>query len=396
MIFSIYILENFVMEIKKEENNQTNQDKQDSPIKDNENTSLNEEENFCDNVVNLGEIEYEEKNNQTNIEEIIKSDTNELDIKNITEDIKIQNSYNSNLTNENLSSLHKPNEINKTEEKTKNIYSSDEKNPNNINNENINYNQIFLNNQKLIEKKRANIFKKTDITQGASYDFIFKIALIGDSGIGKTSILIRFVEDVFKDDTTSTIGVDFKLVSFKIDEKLAKMQIWDTCGSERFKSLTSSFIKSCTVFVLAFDLTKQKSFLNLENWIKLIKENVNPKLLCLVGNKCDLPELRQVTLDDAIKFSNKHELKYLETSAKTNFGIENLFSYIAEKLYDDTVRSRNSGNENNVYLKYKKGSRGFELGPSSNIEGERNKENDSDEEDKDEKRKLKRNKKCNC
>lgn len=260
------------------------------------------------------------------------------------------------------------------------------------------------------KEKRINIFKKTDITQGSSYDFIFKIALIGDSGIGKTSILVRFVDEVFKNDTTSTIGVDFKLVSFRIEDKLAKMQIWDTCGSERFKALTSSFIKSCSVFVIVFDLTKQKSFLNLENWIKLIKENVNPKLLCLVGNKADLEDQRQVTLDEAIKFSNKHELKYMETSARTNFGVEGLFAYIAEKLYDDTIRMRNIEKSNRKSKGNTKNSKAFELGPSTNIKKEEDNKNkydsESDEENDEEKKKGKKislrnaenakKNKCNC
>jgi len=259
--------------------------------------------------------------------------------------------------------------------------------------------------------RRTNIFKKTDITQGSSYDFIFKIALIGDSGIGKTSILIRFVDDSFKNETSSTIGVDFKLVSFRIEDKLAKMQIWDTCGSERFKALTSSFIKSCSVFMLVFDLTRQKSFLNLESWIKLIKENVNPKLLCLVGNKADLEDQRQVTLEEAIKFSNKHELKYMETSARTNFGIENLFSYIAEKLYDDIITMRNLERESRKSKSKKNNSKAFELGPSANInkveDKNKNSESDDDEVSEEHNKKGKKlskkmnecdakRRKCNC
>ncbi len=145
------------------------------------------------------------------------------------------------------------------------------------------------------------------------------------------------------------------------------MQIWDTCGSERFKSLTSSFIKSCSVFVLAFDLTKHKSFLNLENWIKMIKENVNPKLLCMIGNKEDLVDQRQVTLEEVIKFSNKYELKYLETSAKTNFGIEDLFTYIAERLYDDTIKIRNFDKQTKKRNSSKKDNKKFEIGPFSNL-----------------------------
>ena len=129
------------------------------------------------------------------------------------------------------------------------------------------------------------------IPQNLSYDYIFKVALIGDSGTGKTSILLRFIDDTFKDDTKSTIGVDFKLVTLELENNVyAKMQIWDTCGSERFKSLTSSFIKTCNAFVLVFDLTRISSFQNIDHWINIIKENTSPKFMILIGNKSDLTE----------------------------------------------------------------------------------------------------------
>lgn len=193
-----------------------------------------------------------------------------------------------------------------------------------------------------------------------NYNYLFKIALIGDSGIGKSSILIRFTENNFKDDTSSTIGVDFKIVSVSLgDGTNAKMQIWDTCGSERFKSLTSSFIKSCPAFLLIFDITKYKSFKNLENWMNIINENTSPKLLCLIGNKSDLEDQRQVTHQEALDFARKHNLKYIETSAKTNDNIESVFVYVSQTLHKDAKN-------NKVNEKEKKDI--FEIGGHKNLQ----------------------------
>jgi small GTP-binding protein len=178
-----------------------------------------------------------------------------------------------------------------------------------------------------------------------NYDYLFKIALIGDSSTGKTSILLRFTENDFRDDTSSTIGVDFKIMSISLgNEKFAKMQIWDTCGSERFKALTMSFIKSCPVFLLVFDITKYKSFSNLENWIKVINDNVSSKMMCLIGNKSDLSEFRQVSKEEALIFAQKYGLKYIETSAKTNHRIEDAFVNVCESLLDELNMKKNSYN----------------------------------------------------
>jgi small GTP-binding protein len=193
------------------------------------------------------------------------------------------------------------------------------------------------------ESGEPKIIRKPSMNN-TSYDFLFKISLIGDSGIGKTSLLLRFTDNVFKEDTISTIGVDFKIVSVAFDNSNVKMQIWDTCGSERFKGLTSSFIKSCNIFILVFDVTKHKSFTNLENWIKLIYENTEPKFMCLVGNKIDLEEKRQVTREEAIRFAEKNCLKYIETSAKTNERVEDVFLYVSKSLFTQ-IQNRKSTSE---------------------------------------------------
>jgi small GTP-binding protein len=185
--------------------------------------------------------------------------------------------------------------------------------------------------------------KHGDVLSNINYDYIFKVALIGDSATGKTSILLRFIDDYFTEDTKSTIGVDFKIVSLLLEPKVyAKMQIWDTCGSERFKSLTSSFIKTCSAFILVFDLTRTSTFQNIEHWIRTIKENTSPKFLILIGNKSDLAEQRALNKDFILEYCQKHFFNYLEISAKNNSNIEIMFKEVAYQLYMDIKKKENA------------------------------------------------------
>ena len=181
-----------------------------------------------------------------------------------------------------------------------------------------------------------------------SYDYLFKVSLIGDSATGKTSIMLRFIDDFFTEDTKSTIGVDFKLVSLELANNIyAKMQIWDTCGSERFKSLTSSFIKTCSAFILVFDLTRVSTFKNIDNWIKIIKENTSPKFLILIGNKSDLVENRAIEKDIILDYCQKHLFNYFEISAKNNLNIEKMFKEVAYQLYMD-IKKKEKNNVKSV------------------------------------------------
>jgi Ras-related protein Rab-1A len=184
--------------------------------------------------------------------------------------------------------------------------------------------------------------------QNISYDYLFKVSLIGDSATGKTSIMLRFIDDFFTEDTKSTIGVDFKLVSLELANNIyAKMQIWDTCGSERFKSLTSSFIKTCSAFILVFDLTRVSTFKSIDNWIKIIKENTSPKFLILIGNKSDLVENRAIEKDIILDYCQKHLFNYFEISAKNNLNIEKMFKEVAYQLYMD-IKKKEKNNVKSV------------------------------------------------
>ena len=192
--------------------------------------------------------------------------------------------------------------------------------------------------------------KHGEVLSNISYSYIFKVSLIGDSSTGKTSILLRFIDDYFTEDTKSTIGVDFKLVSLELEPKIyAKMQIWDTCGSERFKSLTSSFIKTCSAFILIFDLTRKNTFHNIDHWIKIIKENTSPKFMILIGNKSDLINERNIDKEIILDYCEKNLFNYMEISAKNNLNIEKLFKEVAYQLYNDIKKSEKNDIKNIGY-----------------------------------------------
>lgn len=174
-----------------------------------------------------------------------------------------------------------------------------------------------------------------------TYKYLFKVSLLGDSSVGKTSIVLKLTDQTFSENLSSTIGVDFKIISFDLGNNLyAKMQIWDTSGSEKFNSLTGSFIKSCTIFILVFDLTKKITLANGEKWIKIINEQANPKLIYLVGNKSD--GIRDVSDDDIKKFIDQFNIKYMETSAKLGKNIEELFIDILNCLINDDFKLNDS------------------------------------------------------
>ena len=206
-----------------------------------------------------------------------------------------------------------------------------------------------------------------------SYEFLFKVSLIGDSGTGKTSIITRFIDNVFKSETSTTIGVDFKIVSFNLgNETYAKMQIWDTCGSERFKSLTASFLKTCSAFILVFDLTRLSTFQNIDNWIKIINENTKPKFLILIGNKSDLKDERNIDKEKIYKYCEKNKFNYIETSVKNNLNIEKVFKEVAYQLYSGI-----KGKDN------KKGDlKEYEIGGFKNIKIDDNKDNNNNNNEK--------------
>merc|ERR1719171_470778 len=130
------------------------------------------------------------------------------------------------------------------------------------------------------------------------YDFLIKLLLIGDSGVGKSCILVRFADDAFSNSFITTIGIDFKIRTIELDGKRIKLQIWDTAGQERFKTITTAYYRGAMGIMLVYDVTNEKSFDNIKNWIRNIEEHASADVeKMILGNKCDMNDRRQVSKD---------------------------------------------------------------------------------------------------
>ncbi len=166
------------------------------------------------------------------------------------------------------------------------------------------------------------------------YDYLFKFILIGDSTVGKTCVLTRFVDGWFKAESDPTIGVEFgsKLIKCKSGATV-RLQVWDTAGQESFRSITRSYYRGAIGAVLVYDVTNSSSFENLPNWLKDSLEATNQNIgLVLVGNKSDLESQRQVDPNKAKQFAKENNLLFLETSAKNGANIEKIFQILSEQI----------------------------------------------------------------
>jgi Ras-related protein Rab-1A len=166
-----------------------------------------------------------------------------------------------------------------------------------------------------------------------SYDHLFKLLLVGDSGTGKSNILSRFSDNTFTDAFVSTIGVDFKVRTLPIEGKTAKLQIWDTAGQERFRTITSSYYRGANGILIVYDVTDRESFTHLDLWrnevLRFGSENVQ---IIVLANKTDLSHTRQVSTEEGVNYCNTHNLRYFEVSAKTNHQISQTFEALASSL----------------------------------------------------------------
>uniref|UniRef100_A0A3B3ZX92 Ras-related protein Rab-19 n=1 Tax=Periophthalmus magnuspinnatus TaxID=409849 RepID=A0A3B3ZX92_9GOBI len=167
-----------------------------------------------------------------------------------------------------------------------------------------------------------------------TFDFLFKIILIGDTNVGKTCVVQNFKSGVFAERQQNTIGVDFTVRTLDIEGKRVKMQVWDTAGQERFRTITQSYYRSAHAAMIAYDITRRGTFESVQHWIKEVElygaANV---AMALIGNKCDLEEERQVQFEEACTLAkDKGLLAALETSAKESQNVDEAFMMIAREL----------------------------------------------------------------
>lgn len=157
----------------------------------------------------------------------------------------------------------------------------------------------------------------------SEYDYLFKLLLIGDSGVGKSCLLLRFSDDTYTNDYISTIGVDFKIKTVELDGKTVKLQIWDTAGQERFRTITSSYYRGAHGIIIVYDVTDHDSFNDVKMWLQEIDRYATAGVLKLmVGNKSDLQDKRMVEYDVAKEFADSLQIPFLETSALDSSNVE--------------------------------------------------------------------------
>ncbi|XP_046397098.1 ras-related protein Rab-10-like [Ischnura elegans] len=170
-----------------------------------------------------------------------------------------------------------------------------------------------------------------------SYDLLFKLLLIGDSGVGKTCILFRFCEEAFSSTFISTIGVDFKIKTVELRGKKIKLQIWSTAGQERFHTITPAYYRGAMGIMLVYDITNEKSFEDIGNWIRNVDEHVNAGVQKMIlGNKMDMADERVVSTERALAFARQYGIPFMETSAKENLNISEAFKELVEAILDKT------------------------------------------------------------
>ncbi|KAK5580404.1 hypothetical protein RB653_000421 [Dictyostelium firmibasis] len=164
-------------------------------------------------------------------------------------------------------------------------------------------------------------------------DLFLKILMIGNSSVGKSSMLVRYTKNTFSDSYTPTLGIDFCLKTIEIDDKIIKLQIWDTAGQERFNNITSSYYRGANGVMIVYDITNQESFYNLKKWLGDVEYYAGPNISkIIVGNKCDLEETRAVDFINAKKFANDLNIPIMEVSAKDSSNLEDAFLFLIPQI----------------------------------------------------------------
>ena len=169
------------------------------------------------------------------------------------------------------------------------------------------------------------------------YNYLFKVLILGDSFVGKTNMLKRFLNDEFDMNTKETVGVEFGSKNFILGEKkdIIKAQIWDTAGQERYRSVTKAYYKGAKGALLVYDITRKSTFENIDNWLIDLRTNADKDILILlIGNKSDLSDKREISEEEARTKAEQYNIAFLETSAKSGDNIDKAFTQLIEQVYN--------------------------------------------------------------
>ena len=183
----------------------------------------------------------------------------------------------------------------------------------------------------MINENELNKLSYEILSDDKTYDLTFKIILIGDSGVGKSSLIIRTSKSYFEENYKATIGFEFFTFVCKINDKIIKLQIWDTCGQEVYRSLIVSFYRNSSLAIIVYSVDNIDSFLHINNWLNDLRDKNNPNIKkFLIGNKNDLENERKVSFEEGKKFADSNDILFFESSAKTGNNVEDIFYKSAE------------------------------------------------------------------
>ncbi|KXJ24047.1 ras-related protein Rab-3 [Exaiptasia diaphana] len=176
-----------------------------------------------------------------------------------------------------------------------------------------------------------------------NFDYMFKLLIIGNSAVGKTSFLFRYADDSFTSAFVSTVGIDFKVKTVFRNDKRVKLQIWDTAGQERYRTITTAYYRGAMGFILMYDITNEESFQAVQDWSSQVKTYswANAQVI-LVGNKCDMEDERVVSFDRGKQLADQLGLEFFETSAKDNTNVKQVFERLVDIICDKMSESLDS------------------------------------------------------
>jgi Ras-related protein Rab-8A len=177
-----------------------------------------------------------------------------------------------------------------------------------------------------------------------AFDMQIKLLMIGDSGVGKTCLLLRYANDSFSPTFITTIGIDFKIKNIHLDNKRIKLQIWDTAGQERFRTITTSYFRGAQGILLVYDTTDRNSFIAIRNWVAQIQMHADVNVnKILIGNKCDCQDQRAISYEEGESLAKEYNIHFYETSAKQDINVEKSFITIATDVKNRLIADGGSG-----------------------------------------------------
>ena len=192
-----------------------------------------------------------------------------------------------------------------------------------------------------------------------NFDLSFKLIVIGDSGVGKSCLTNNAVKNIFDESYNATVGFEFFTFNVKVNDKVVKLQIWDTCGQELYRSLITNFYRNSSLAIMVYAINSLESFSNIEMWLRELRTHSNPDAkVFLIGNKIDLEQERKVTKEQGEKFCKENNInEFMESSAKTGVNAQNIFIKAAQTLYEDYIKyqkksEQSGGSVDNANMNY--------------------------------------------